>query len=134
MYELKSHQKIIISSEKNFGIVISIVFLLIGIYQFAVHQHIIMWIFFVSIILLVLAIYFPRLLIWPNFFWYKIGIFLGYIISPIVMLLIFFLTIVPTGIVMRLLGKDLLSLKMNKSEKTYWIQRKKNVGSMKDQF
>jgi len=134
MHEIKSHHKILISSEKNFGIVISTVLLLIGIYQYYFHQFFIISLFIFSGVLLILAIFFPSLLKWPNYLWFKLGNLLGYIISPLIMLLIFYITITPIGIIMRILGKDLLGLKISKSRKSYWIERKQKIGSMKNQF
>ena len=68
-----------------------------------------------------------------NKIWFKFGIFLGKIVSPIVMSIIFFLVITPTGFFMKLIGKDLLRLK-KKDRDTYWINKDKNSGSMRRQF
>ena len=134
MHDLKNYQEITIGSEKNFGIIFSFILFAIGIYQYYFHQNIIIWLFVFSIVLLVLAIFFSYLLKWPNFLWFKLGIFLGKIVSPIVMLFIFYATVTPIGFIMRLLGKDLLNLKIDKSRKSYWIKRKQNIESMKNQF
>ena len=66
-------------------------------------------------------------------FWVRFGKFIGRIIAPIVMALIFFMVLTPIGVFLRLIGKDLLNIKFNKS-KTYWIKRDKKPGSMKRQF
>ena len=63
----------------------------------------------------------------------KLGEFLGKIIAPIVMGIIYFFIITPIGILMRLIGKDLLSIKFN-NNKSYWIKREKNINTMKRQF
>jgi hypothetical protein len=67
-----------------------------------------------------------------NKLWIKLGILLGKIITPIVMSLIFFLVVTPTGIIVRILKKDVMGLKRGLS--TYWINRKHKVQSMKKQF
>ena len=70
----------------------------------------------------------------PNKLWFKLGLLLGAIVAPIVMGIIFFLTVTPIGIIMRLFGKDIINQKIKKTAKSYWIKRKKTVSSMKDQF
>ena len=69
-----------------------------------------------------------------NKLWSKLGIFLGIVVAPIVMALVFFLVVTPIGIFMRLMGKDLLNLKYNKNKDTYWISRDKDTTTMKRQF
>ena len=68
-----------------------------------------------------------------NKIWFKLGIFLGKFISPIVMGVIYFLVVVPTSFIMKALGKDLLNLKKNE-KKTYWIKNLAKKTSMKKQF
>ena len=88
----------------------------------------------ISILFLLMAYFSPKFLGLPNKLWFRFGIFLGSIIAPIVMALIFFVAVFPTGLIMRLFGKDLLSQKFNKKIKTYWIERSEAMGSMKNQF
>ena len=66
--------------------------------------------------------------------WFKLGMLLGAVIAPLVMALVYFSTVVPLGVIMRLMGKDLLRQKMDSDASTYWITRDQPVGSMKDQF
>ena len=82
----------------------------------------------------VLAIVFPKALEVPNKFWFKFGLILGSIIAPIVITLVYYSTVLPTGIIMRILGRDLLQQKLDKNAKSYWIIRSKQIGSMKNQF
>ena len=70
----------------------------------------------------------------PNKLWLKFGLLLGSIVAPIVMSFVYFVTVVPTGLIMRLLGKDLLTQKLDKNAKSYWIERSEPMGSMKNQF
>ena len=69
----------------------------------------------------------------PNKMWFKFGIFLGSFIAPIVMGVIYFFVVTPTGILVRLFKKDLLNLKRN-NNKTYWIAKNDKNNSMKNQF
>lgn len=134
MSESTSHIPIGQSSPKSFGVVFSIVFLMVGLYPLINSEGIRAWALFVSAVFLLLAYVWPNILSLPNELWFKFGILLGSIIAPIVMALIYFLTVLPTGIVMRLLGKDLLKQKLDKNAKSYWIERSEPMGSMKNLF
>ena len=122
------------SSNKSFGILFFIVFLIIGFWPLLNENEIRFWAVFVGIIFLVLGLINSNLLTPLNKFWVKLGEVLGKIIAPIIMFLIFMLVVTPTAILVRLFRKDLLSLKMDKKIHSYWVQRKKNLGSMKKQF
>jgi len=121
-------------SERSFGIVFSVVFLIIALYPLLDSQPIYLWSLIVSIALLFVAFVFPKLLTVANNLWFKLGIALGSIVSPLVMALIYFLVVLPTGIVMRALGKDLLRQKLDKNAHSYWIERNEPTSSMKNQF
>ena len=122
-----------ISSNRNFGIVFFIVFLIIGLWPILNDNEIRNWSLIISLIFLILGIFDSKILTPLNKIWFKFGILLGNFIAPIMMSVIFFLVVTPTGIIMRLLGKDLINLKMNKN-KTYWIEKKDIKSSMKNQF
>ena len=122
-----------IGSNRSFGIVFFIVFLLIAFYPLINHGNIRLWSIFLSILFLVLGLMNSQFLTPLNRLWFKFGIFLAKIISPIVMGLVFFGIVTPTGILMRLFKKDLLNLKNNDS-KSYWIKRPEEKSSMKNQF
>ena len=122
-----------ISSNRNFGIVFFIVFLLIALYPLTYSQDIRIWSVIISIIFLVLGLFNSKILTPLNKLWFKFGIFLGKIISPIIMGIIFFLVVTPIGLLMRLLGKDLINLKYN-NNKSYWIEKKGPKSKMKNQF
>ncbi len=121
-------------SEKSFGVVFSVVFLVIAVYNLGVSMSFSIWAISVSAIFLSLAFLAPKILTIPNKLWLKFGMLLGSIISPIVMALVYFLTVLPTGLIMRLLGKDLLKQKIDKNAKSYWIERSEPMTSMKNQF
>ena len=122
-----------ISSNRSFGIVFFIIFLLIAIYPLTYSQDIRIWSVIISIIFLVLGLFNSKILTPLNKLWFKFGIFLGKIISPIIMGIIFFLVVTPIGLLMRLLGKDLINLKYN-NNKSYWIEKKGPKSKMKNQF
>ena len=126
------NKKIKISSNRSFGIVFFVVFFVFAIWPLLRNQDIRIWSLIISLVFLILGILNSNLLKPFNKIWFKFGMFLGSIVSPIVMGLVFFLVVTPTGFLMRLFGKDLLKLKKNKNN-TYWLA-KKYKSSMKDQF
>ena len=122
-----------IGSNKSFGIVFFVVFLLISLYPLLNNESLRIWSLVISIIFLILGVLNSKILSPLNKIWFKFGIFLGKIISPIVMGIIFFLVVTPTGFIMRLLGKDVLNLKYN-DHKSYWIEKTGPKSKMKNQF
>jgi hypothetical protein len=122
-----------IGSNKSFGIVFFVVFLLITLYPLLNNESLRIWSLVISIIFLILGILDSKILSPLNKIWFKFGIFLGKIISPIVMGIIFFLVVTPTGFIMRLLGKDVLNLKYS-DHKSYWIEKTGPKSKMKNQF
>ncbi len=122
-----------IGSNRSFGIVFSIVFLLISIYPFTYGENIKYWSLTISLIFLILGLLNSRLLTPLNKIWFKFGIFLARIISPIIMGIIFFFLVTPIGLLMRIFKKDLLNLKFN-SDKSYWIEKTEPKSKMKKQF
>lgn len=122
-----------IGSNRSFGIVFSIVFLIISIYPILNDENIRIWSLAISVIFLTLGIINSKILNPLNIIWFKFGILLGKIISPIVMGIIFFLVVTPTGLFMRFLKKDLLRLKYNKKS-SYWIEKNDAKSKMKNQF
>jgi|TARA_B100001964_G_C14196584_1_gene583689 large-conductance mechanosensitive channel len=127
-------KKIKLPTNRNFGIVFFIVFLLIALWPLLNKNEIRDWCLAISLIFLALGLINSKLLTPLNKIWFKFGILLGSIISPVIMCLVFFLVITPTGIIMRLFRKDLLKLKENTS-KTYWTNKdNNNKSSMRNQF
>ena len=122
-----------ISSNRSFGIVFFIVFILIAFYPLINQGEIRIWSVFISLLFLILGIINSKILTPLNKVWFKFGIFLGKIISPIVMGLIFFLVVTPIAFLMRILNKDLLNLKFNKNS-SYWIKKTDPKSTMKNQF
>ena len=126
--------KIKISSNRNFGLVFFVVFLMVGILPLTSGESIRIWSTTISVIFLILGLINSKLLTPLNKLWLKLGIILGAVIAPIVMGVVFFLVVTPIGFVIRILGKDLINKKYDKKIKTYWIDRDRNIGSMKKQF
>ena len=122
-----------ISSNRSFGIVFFIVFLLIGIYPLLNNDDVRIWSIIISIAFLILGLLNSKILLPLNKIWFKFGILLGKIISPLIMGLIFFVVVTPIGLLMTLFNKDLLNLKFNKS-KSYWIEKSEPKSKMKNQF
>tara|TARA_Y100000816_G_scaffold284414_1_gene262555 strand:- start:18 stop:401 length:384 start_codon:yes stop_codon:yes gene_type:complete len=122
-----------IGSNKSFGIVFFVVFLLIGLYPLINADGIRVWSIIISLVFLILGLTNSKILNPLNKLWFKFGILLGKIISPLVMGIIFFLVVTPIGILMKLLKKDLLNLKFNNKE-TYWIEKNEPKSKMKNQF
>ena len=122
-----------ISSNRSFGVVFFIVFLLIALYPVINHEEIRAWSLLVSLIFLVLGLINSKFLNPLNKLWFKFGLFLGKIITPIIMGIIFFLVVTPIGLIMKVLRKDLLNLRYNKN-KTYWIEKSGPKSKMKNQF
>ena len=122
-----------ISSNRSFGIVFFIVFLLIALYPILKGNDLRIWSLVISFIFLALGLINSKILTPLNRLWFKFGLLLGRFISPIIMGIIFFVVVTPIGIIMRLLKKDLLNLKYNKKE-TYWIDKSGPKSKMKNQF
>ena len=127
------NNKIKISSNKSFGIVFFTVFLIIAIWPLLNGYEIRYWSLIISIVFLILGILNSKILTPLNKIWFKIGILLGNVISPIVMSIIFFLVVTPTSLIMKLFGKDILGIKKNRS-KSYWIEKSGPKSKMKNQF
>ncbi len=121
------------SSNRSFGVVFFIVFLVISIYPIVNNENLRMWALITSFIFLILGVINSFVLTPLNIIWFKFGIFLGKVISPIIMGVIFFFVVTPTGLIMRILRKDLLNLKFN-NNKSYWIEKKGPKSRMKNQF
>tara|TARA_A100001011_G_C14039341_1_gene727094 strand:- start:373 stop:753 length:381 start_codon:yes stop_codon:yes gene_type:complete len=125
--------KIKISSNRSFGIVFAIVFLLIAFWPILNEGQIRIWSIIISIIFLILGLLNSKLLKPLNILWFKFGIFLGKIISPLIMGIIFFFVVTPIAVLMRLLKKDLLNLKFT-NKTSYWIEKNDPKSKMKNQF
>ena len=121
------------SSNKNFGIVFFVVFIIIGFWPLLDINTYRLWAIIIALIFLSLGLANSKLLTPLNILWFKFGVLLGKIVSPIVMGVIFFAVVTPTGFLMRILKKDLLNLKFTNKD-TYWIKKNEPKSKMKNQF
>ena len=128
------NQNIKLPSNRSFGIVFFIFFLIIALWPLKSGLAIRIMPLIISIIFLILGLFNSNLLKPLNFLWMKFGLMLGKFISPIIMALIYYLTVVPTGLIFKILNKNLLNIKKENSQKSYWITRKKSQSTMKNQF
>jgi|TARA_Y100000294_G_scaffold52023_1_gene49046 hypothetical protein len=122
-----------ISSNRSFGIVFFVVFLLISVYPLLNDQNLKFWSLIIAIIFLALGLLNSKILTPLNKIWFKFGLFLGRIVSPIVMSIVFFFVVTPIALIMRILDKDILNLKKNNNN-TYWIEKSGPKSKMKNQF
>ena len=125
--------KIKIGSNRSFGIVFFIFFLIISTYPLIKGGEIRVWSLIIALIFLILGIINSELLTPLNKIWFKFGIFLGNFVSPIIMGIIFFTVVTPVSLILKLLGKDVLNIKKN-NKRTYWIDKSDPKSKMKNQF
>ena len=126
-------KKIKMSSNRTFGILFFIIFALIALWPLIHGEPLRIWPIPISFIFLALGLFNSKLLSPLNSIWIKFGELLGKIIAPIVIGIVYFIIVTPIGLLMRLIGKDLLNIKFSKTN-SYWMKREKNIGSMKRQF
>ena len=127
------NKNIKLPTNKNFGIVFSIVFLIIALFPLINNESLRIWSLIISVVFLFLGLINSKILTPLNNIWFKFGLILGRIVSPVIMGVVFFLVVTPTAFIMRLVGKDLLNLKFNK-HKSYWIEKTGPKSNMKNQF
>ena len=120
-------------SNRNFGVVFFIVFLIIALWPFIKGENLRLWAFTISLLFLILGLLNAKILTPLNKMWIKFGEILGNIISPLVMGIIFFGIVTPIGLFLKLIGKDVLKLKKDKKN-TYWIEKDNSNNNMKNQF
>ena len=121
------------SSNRSFGIVFFIVFLIIGFWPLLDMSTYRLWAIIIAFIFLILGFINSKLLTPLNILWFKFGLFLGKIVSPLVMGIIYFFVVTPTGLLMKIFRKDLLNLKYN-NKNSYWIEKNELKSKMKNQF
>ena len=122
-----------LGSNKSFGIVFFIVFFIISFYPLIYNENIRLWSLIISLIFLVLGLFNSKILTPLNIIWFRFGILLGKIFSPIIMGIIFFCVVTPIGLILRIFGKDVLDLKFT-NKKSYWVEKGGPKSKMKNQF
>ena len=131
--KLVMDKNIKLPSNRNFGIIFSIFFLIVALWPLLNQNEIRIWSLVISFLFFVLGLFNFKLLTPLNKLWLKFGIILGNIISPVIMGIIFFLVVTPTALIMRIFKKDILKLKKN-SNNTYWIIKDDTKSDMRNQF
>ena len=122
------------SSNRSFGLLFFVFFLVISFWLFAKNSEINLYLISIALIFLVLGLLNSKILSPLNKAWIKLGEILGRIIAPVVMAIVYFIILTPISLLVRLFGKDLIGMKFSNDIKSYWIKRKKNLGSMDKQF
>ena len=122
-----------IKKNKQFGYLFFFVLSFISIFIFFNSNKINYILISLSLIFLIITIFKPILFDRISNIWIKFGELLGMFISPLVMALIFFLFLTPLSLIVRIMKKDLLNTKFSK-QKSYWIKREKNIGTMDKQY
>ena len=137
LIKMLKRNKIKMGSNRSFGLVFFLVFFAIALWPLIkggdFSQIRILPLYF-SLPFLFLGLINSKLLTPLNQIWFKFGMILGAIVAPIVMGITFFLVVTPISFIMKILGRDLLRRKYNKSKKSYWLTRDKTIGTMKKQF
>ena len=122
------------SSNRSFGILFFLVFLGFGLWPLTKELSPNIYLIIISVVFLVLGLLNSKLLSPLNEIWIKFGEILGRIIAPLIMALVYFLILTPISLLVRAFGKDLLGLKYSRQQNSYWIKRKKEIGTMDKQF
>ena len=130
---MNNNKNIKIGSNRSFGLVFFAFFLIIAVYPLTTGGNLKYWSIILSLVFLILGLLKSSILSPLNKLWFKFGLLLGSIISPIVMGIVFFIVITPISLIMKILGKDLLNLNKNKNN-TYWIEKTGPKSTMKNQF
>ena len=124
-------------SDRSFGLVFTVVFAIIGLWPLIWGADVRWWAMGVAAVFAVVTGVRPVLLAPLNKLWTRFGLLLSKVVSPIVLGLLYFVAVVPTGLIMRMRGHDLLRLKLDPDEESYWIKRDPPgppPGSLSNQF
>ena len=127
-------EEIKISSNKSFGIVFFVIFIVIALWPLMKGGDLKIWSIIIAIIFLFLGLINSKILTPLNKLWFRFGVLLGKIVAPIVMGIIYFALVTPIGVIMKIFKKDILNLKIDKNKKTYWLKKDENKQNMKNQF
>jgi len=130
MSDFKDNTKISFSSDKSFGLLFSIVFLILGVLPLYFQNSVNFIFIFASLFFLLVSFLAPNLFKYPNLMWIKLGLLLGKVISPIIMAIIYLSIFFPFNLFFRIFRYDLLSLKKTGKDKTYWKVRVHKINSM----
>ena len=126
-------KEIKLPTNKNFGTVFFLVFLIISLFPLLKNENIRIWSIIIALVFLVLGLLNSQILTPLNRIWFRFGILLGSLVSPIVMSIVFFGVVTPIALIMKIFKKDLLNMKKNKNL-SYWIAKSGPKSKMKNQF
>lgn len=134
MSDLRAHTTVAVGSERGFGLVFVSVFLLLGAVAAYIGSGLWVPALAIAAVFGVLALVAPGVLRTPNRLWFRFGLLLHAIISPVVMFVVFIVAFVPIGLIFRIRGKDLLDRRFDPDTASYWVERTRQPGSMRRQF
>jgi len=131
----QGHTEVEGSTDRGFGAVFTAVFVIVGLWPLLDGRAPRLWGLGVAAAILLVTLLRPSLLAPFNRVWFRLGLLLHKMVSPIVMGFLFFVTVTPTALVFRVLGKDPLKRRFQPSADTYWLPRDNSrLGTMKNQF
>ena len=123
-----------IPTNRNFGLVFSIFFLILFLFFYKFQKELYYSLLIISFVFFILGIFNSRFLLPINKLWISLGNILGGIFSPVVMFLIFFLIITPTGVIMKIIKRNFMNVEYDKYIDSYWIKNESDKINFKDQF
>ena len=122
------------NQNRSFGLLFFIVFIILALWPLTKKGEVNLYLISISSIFLVLGLLNSKILSPLNNTWVKLGEILGRIIAPIIMAIVYFIILTPISLLVRSFGKDLIGIKFSNDIKSYWVKRKKRLGSMDKQF
>lgn len=134
MFDKKKIIKYPLKKCKSFGYTFSIFFLLVFLFFYLKFDNQYYSLLVVSSIFILIALMRPQLLKIFSILWEEVGLIIGKIISPLILILIYITTIVPINIILRIFSIDLLKKQIDENTQTYWIKRERKNINFKKQF
>ena len=134
MHKIESHTSLKPGSNRSFGLVFACFFAIIGLWPMFANNEIRLWAILVALLFLFLALLTPSILVPLNWIWFKFGLLLGAIITPLVMAVFFLFVVFPISIGLKILNRDNTTNRINNEVESYWIKRGKQPGSMNKQY
>jgi len=117
----------------QFGLLISTVTTLIFFYKLLYLNTLSISLLLTSTTFLTFTIFFSKVFLYPLKLWIKFGFFLGLIVTPLFLTLVYILTIIPISLLIRIFNYDILKMKKS-NHKSYWITRNQKSTHFRDQF
>ena len=111
------------SSDRSFGVMVTVVLTVVGVFPLLNGEPPRWWSLAVAGVMLVVTLVRAELLAPFNRVWFRFGLFLHRVVNPVIMAVIYFAVVTPTGLIMRAVGKDPLRLRRDPNAESYWIHR-----------